>query len=242
MSGLAPQWAFSSQAIDGAGDSHLSPGIHFRLLVSQLLGLPIRPFAVCRIALGQGAVNTPGGVRSDIVDRLARGDAGRAVHRQRRLAVPVGCPSRAGRVLLDRSPRVAGGRLNAEGGCGGEQDRGRSVATAARRVSTSVADERVVVTGNVPVNGVAWVNAINVAKRRPRSPAAVAADDRQAALRRCRDRRGRRVGRVARGAPTHAALRRRDGSECDVGVNPTAAEASRIATVTPRPAAWLTGW
>src|SRR5262249_12206920 len=66
MSGLAPQWAFSRQAIDGAGHSPLAPGIPVRLLVSQLLGLPIRPFAVSRISLGQGAMNTPGGIRTDV--------------------------------------------------------------------------------------------------------------------------------------------------------------------------------
>ncbi len=55
MSFPAPQWAFAAQAIDSARDPHLAPGVHFRLLFSQGLGLPLVPFQVRRIELGKGA-------------------------------------------------------------------------------------------------------------------------------------------------------------------------------------------
>ncbi|HMG52209.1 MAG TPA: hypothetical protein VK601_01980, partial [Kofleriaceae bacterium] len=52
---FAPRWLLDGQALDGAGDFHLAPGVHFRLLMSPLLGLPAAPFEVFRIALGTGA-------------------------------------------------------------------------------------------------------------------------------------------------------------------------------------------
>lgn len=52
---FAPRWLLDGQALDGAGDFHLAPGVHFRLLMSPLLGLPAAPFEVHRIALGTGA-------------------------------------------------------------------------------------------------------------------------------------------------------------------------------------------
>ena len=249
MSGLAPQWAFSAQAIDGAGDSHLSPGIHLRLLVSQLLGLPIRPFAVSRIALGQGAVNTPGGVRSDITWTDSHGAT---------LAAPFTVS--AGNPVTGWLPAPAQGvccwiEVLASPAVGStlkvdavvNTDRGpAAVATAAQpkyRLSASRI-ERVVVTGNGTVNGVAWVNAINVAKetasiyrllslpmtggQRYGGVATAAADA---------------SARVARGAPTRTplydAVTAANAMSAPAILNPTAAEASRIATVTPRPAAWL---
>lgn len=51
MSQLVPSWAFSGQAVDAAGDAHLSPGVHFRLLTNPLLGLPLVPIAVGRADL-----------------------------------------------------------------------------------------------------------------------------------------------------------------------------------------------
>ena len=55
MSSLAPQWLFGAQAIDSAGNPHLSKGVHLRLFFSQQLGLPAFPFQVYRLNLGQGA-------------------------------------------------------------------------------------------------------------------------------------------------------------------------------------------
>jgi hypothetical protein len=52
MSVIAPQWAFAAQAVDGAGDPHLAPGVHLRLLFSEKLGLPVAPFQVYRLDLG----------------------------------------------------------------------------------------------------------------------------------------------------------------------------------------------
>ncbi len=51
MSQLVPSWALSGQAVDAAGDAHLSPGVHFRLLTNPLLGLPLVPVAVGRAEL-----------------------------------------------------------------------------------------------------------------------------------------------------------------------------------------------
>lgn len=52
MIAIAPRWAFNAQAIDAAGDPHLQPGIHLRLIPSELLGLPAFPFIVYRLNLG----------------------------------------------------------------------------------------------------------------------------------------------------------------------------------------------
>lgn len=64
MSKLPPEWAMAGQALDSAGDPHLSPGIHFRLATSPKLGLPLRPLAVYRINYGPSAERAK--LRSDI--------------------------------------------------------------------------------------------------------------------------------------------------------------------------------
>jgi hypothetical protein len=48
---LAPQWAFTAEAVDGTGDTHLPPGVHVRALPSPALGVPATPLAVYRAAL-----------------------------------------------------------------------------------------------------------------------------------------------------------------------------------------------
>lgn len=68
---IAPRWAFNAQAIDAAGDPHLAPGIHLRVLPSQLLGLPVAPFLVYRVNLGPfGKLSK---LRSDILWIDSRG-------------------------------------------------------------------------------------------------------------------------------------------------------------------------
>lgn len=62
----APSWAFTAEAIDAVGDTHLPPGIHVRALPSAGLGLPATPLVVYRTvitpdhvkrhALGQGVI------------------------------------------------------------------------------------------------------------------------------------------------------------------------------------------
>jgi hypothetical protein len=71
MSFYAPRWAFAAQAIDGQGDSHLADGAHLRLFFSQKLGLPILPFDVYRVDLGELAKGTAS--RTDIVWRDSLG-------------------------------------------------------------------------------------------------------------------------------------------------------------------------
>jgi hypothetical protein len=44
----APAWAFTAEAIDGAGDTHLPKGVHVRALPSPGLGVPATPLAVYR--------------------------------------------------------------------------------------------------------------------------------------------------------------------------------------------------
>ena len=61
---LSPSWAMSGQAVDAAADAHLSKGIHFRVLLNPLLGLPVAPLAVGKIGLGRGA---KGWTRSDVL-------------------------------------------------------------------------------------------------------------------------------------------------------------------------------
>lgn len=53
---LAPLWAFVAEAIDGAGDTHLPPGIHVRALPSATLGLPASPLVVTRAVLNADQV------------------------------------------------------------------------------------------------------------------------------------------------------------------------------------------
>ncbi|HJZ74402.1 MAG TPA: hypothetical protein VKE51_21845, partial [Vicinamibacterales bacterium] len=249
MSGLAPQWAFSAQAIDGAGDSHLAPGIHVRLLVSQLLGLPIRPFAVSRISLGQGAMNTPGGIRTDVTWTDSHGvtlvapftvSAGNPVTGW----LPGPAQGVCCWIEVMASP-AAGSTLKVDAVV--NTDRGpAAVATAAQpkyRVSASRI-ERVVVSGSGTVSGVVWVNAVNVAKetasiyrllslpitggQRYGGLATAAADA---------------SARVSRGAPTRTplydAVTAANALSAPAILNPTAAEASRIATITTKPAVWL---
>src|SRR5262249_35981987 len=104
--------------------------------------------------------------------------------------------------------------------------------------------ERVVVSGSGTVSGVVWVNAINVAKetasiyrllslpitggQRYGGLATAAADA---------------SARGTRGAPTRTplydAVAAANAASAPAILNPTAGEASRIATVTTRPAAWL---
>jgi hypothetical protein len=50
--GLSPAWAFSGQAIDAVGDAHLAPGMHYRVLTSPLLGLPVVPLVIGKVRLG----------------------------------------------------------------------------------------------------------------------------------------------------------------------------------------------
>ncbi len=52
---LMPSWALSGQAVDGIGDAHLSSGIHYRILINPLLGLPVVPLSVLVGNLGTGA-------------------------------------------------------------------------------------------------------------------------------------------------------------------------------------------
>lgn len=47
----APSWAFTAEAIDGVGDTHLPPGVHVRALPAPSLGLPATPLAVYRATL-----------------------------------------------------------------------------------------------------------------------------------------------------------------------------------------------
>ena len=54
---LAPPWAFSAEAIDGIGDTHLAPGgIHVRCLPAPSAGLPATPLFVYRALLNRDAV------------------------------------------------------------------------------------------------------------------------------------------------------------------------------------------
>jgi hypothetical protein len=53
MSSYAPSWALGAQATDAAGDPHLAKGVHLRLFPGPVLGLPIFPFRVFRVNLGQ---------------------------------------------------------------------------------------------------------------------------------------------------------------------------------------------
>lgn len=64
MSFLPPAWLMGAQALDAAGDPHLAPGVHMRLVTSGLVGLPMRPFAIYRQNLGSAAQN--GTLRQDI--------------------------------------------------------------------------------------------------------------------------------------------------------------------------------
>src|SRR5262249_4351974 len=62
--GFGQRWGFSAQAIDPAGDPHLKTGVHFRILTSPALGIPIAPFIVYRPSLGaraQACSSTQGG-------------------------------------------------------------------------------------------------------------------------------------------------------------------------------------
>ena len=76
---LAPPWAFSAEAIDGIGDTHLAKGIHIRALPSPSAGLPATPLFVYR-ALAQCRRDRPrrAAYRGDL-DRQLRQCADRAV-------------------------------------------------------------------------------------------------------------------------------------------------------------------
>lgn len=54
MKPLPPNWAMGAHALDGAGDAHLQPGIHFRLATSPALGLPLAPLLVYKHRLYPG--------------------------------------------------------------------------------------------------------------------------------------------------------------------------------------------
>lgn len=54
MKPLPPSWAMGAHALDGGGDSHLQPGIHFRLATSPAMGLPLRPLLVYKHRLHPG--------------------------------------------------------------------------------------------------------------------------------------------------------------------------------------------
>jgi hypothetical protein len=51
---FAPRWTFSAEATDAAGDPHLKPGVHLRILTCRALGMPAAPFVVYRLPLGIG--------------------------------------------------------------------------------------------------------------------------------------------------------------------------------------------
>lgn len=61
---LSPRWGLAAQAIDGAGDPHLKPGVHLKITPSHHLGLPVTPYIVYRYRLG--VADQLGGTRSDI--------------------------------------------------------------------------------------------------------------------------------------------------------------------------------
>jgi hypothetical protein len=61
--GLMPSWAMSGQAVDAIGDAHLSPGIHYRVLINPLLGLPVVPLSVL---VGNLKTMAKGFTRTDI--------------------------------------------------------------------------------------------------------------------------------------------------------------------------------
>src|SRR5215471_2196527 len=56
----APLWAFSGEAVDGLGDTHLPAGIHVRALPSPRLGIPATPLVVTRSVLSPGAIKEQG--------------------------------------------------------------------------------------------------------------------------------------------------------------------------------------
>ena len=62
--GVSRAWAFSGQAIDAAGDAHLAPGVHYRVLTNPLLGLPVVPLVIGKVELGRFA---KGFTRHDII-------------------------------------------------------------------------------------------------------------------------------------------------------------------------------
>ena len=49
----APHWSLVAGAIDGAGDTHLPPGLHVRVLPAPKLGVPATPLVVTRYTLGE---------------------------------------------------------------------------------------------------------------------------------------------------------------------------------------------
>jgi hypothetical protein len=64
---LAPPWAFSAEAIDGIGDTHLAPGgIHIRCLPAPSAGLPATTLFVYRALLNRDAVERAA-QRTDVV-------------------------------------------------------------------------------------------------------------------------------------------------------------------------------
>lgn len=64
MAALSLAWAMSGQAIDAVGDTHLAEGMHYRVLINPLLGLPVAPLAISKINL---AGNAKGLTRRDVV-------------------------------------------------------------------------------------------------------------------------------------------------------------------------------
>src|SRR3954454_3088105 len=64
---LAPPWAFSAEAIDEIGDTHLAPGgIHLRCLPAPSAGLPAPPLFVYRALLNRDVADRVGR-RTDVV-------------------------------------------------------------------------------------------------------------------------------------------------------------------------------
>jgi hypothetical protein len=47
----APSTLLSAAATDAGSDPHLQPGIHFRVLLSAALGLPVAPLIVSRVVV-----------------------------------------------------------------------------------------------------------------------------------------------------------------------------------------------
>lgn len=168
MSAPAPRWAFNAQAIDGAGDPHLAPGIHLRLIPSQLLGLPAAPFTVFRQDLGVGGSKAQ--LRTDITwsdrfgaPRIPPFDLTDSTPMTGWLPPPasgVCCwievdvvPATKGKLRVDAvigTPRgeAVAGRLNQP-----------PFQFGASRI------ERVVVQGAGRVNGVRWIDARSLLKR-----------------------------------------------------------------------------
>ena len=68
---LSPSWAFSGQAIDGRGDTHLAEGLHHRVVTNPLIGLPVAPLVIGRTVWTPSELKSFG--RSDVLWIDSRG-------------------------------------------------------------------------------------------------------------------------------------------------------------------------